>query len=334
MKRKNTGLGKGLSALFDDDASDTAEFARELSERDNKSRAGEGASASASILSLALEDIEPGDSQPRKKFNAERIKELAGSIKENGLIQPIVVAPGKNGGKYSIIAGERRWRACREAGLTHIQAILRDEDDVRKLETAIIENVQREDLNVIEEGMAYRRLIDEHNYTQEQLAKRMGKSRAHVTNTLRLLNLPKPVCDMLEQGLITAGHARALLSAENPTELAKEALSQKLSVRDLEKRVQDEKRPSSVDKVRDTITKTPRKPMKPVEKDEEIALLEESLQNTLNLPVEIRYREGKGVVSIGFDSLEELDSVIAAIEGRAGGAFVPSDFEEQREEYI
>ncbi|MET0155826.1 MAG: ParB/RepB/Spo0J family partition protein [Rickettsiales bacterium] len=329
MKRKASGLGKGLSALFDDAPREPAhdEDGVISTAPDNKNLPNN------IVLEISLDLITPGSSQPRKRFDAERISELAASIKENGLIQPIIVSTVEGSDRFSIIAGERRWRACKEAGLGVIKAIVRHDDETRRLETAIIENVQREDLSVVEEAQAYRRLMDEHGYTQEQLAKRMGKSRAHIANTLRLMNLPQQVCDMLEEGLITAGHARALLGAVNPLDLAKETIERKLSVRDLENRVKNYRASPTVARVRETVIRSTVS-AREEPKDEEIALLEESLQHTLNKPVEIRYREGKGAIAIGFDSLEELDELIALLEGRSLSAGVHEAFEERREEYV
>ena len=191
MAAKKGGLGRGLEALFNDNASDQ-----------------DGA------VTVKLNEIEPNRDQPRKDFDEKALSELADSIAEQGLIQPIVVKPTSNG-RYSIIAGERRWRACRMAGLSEVPVIIKDADAQSLMEIALVENLQREDLNPVEEAMGYRALIDRFGLTQEEVAKKMGRSRSAVTNALRLLSLTDTELDALKSGVITAGHARALLSCED-----------------------------------------------------------------------------------------------------------------------
>lgn len=191
MAAKKSGLGKGLDSLFNENATD-----------DNLA------------VELRLSEIEPNKNQPRTYFDPEALSELAESIKTHGLLQPIVVRP-MPGGTYQIVAGERRWRACREAQLTTVPVIIKELDDKQTMELALIENLQRKDLNPIEEALGYKRLIEEFKLTQEQVSERVGKSRSAVTNLLRLLALDEKMLEALEKGLITQGHARALLSFES-----------------------------------------------------------------------------------------------------------------------
>ena len=213
MAVKKGGLGRGLDSLFNENATD-----------------------SGNLLTVNINDIEPNKGQPRKDFDEEAINELAESIAEHGLIQPIIVKTLTNG-RYSIVAGERRWRACRVAGLYEVPIIIKDAEPQELMEIALIENLQREDLNAVEEALGYRTLIDTYSLTQEEVAKRMGKSRAAVTNALRLLNLSEQELSALRSGSITAGHARTLLTVED-IETRKKMLEMAIngaSVRELEK---------------------------------------------------------------------------------------------------
>ena len=212
---KKGGLGKGLDALF----------------LDNTADAGQG-----SIITVRLSQVEPNSSQPRRQFDEAALQELADSIAEHGVLQPIVVRPLESGG-YQIIAGERRWRASRLAGLTEVPVIVREADDKVTMELALIENLQREDLNVLEEAEGYRALMDLYGLTQEEAAKRLGKSRPVVANTLRILTLPQPVLALLREGKLTAGHARALVGMEEAEaiEMARLTVEEGLTVRDIEK---------------------------------------------------------------------------------------------------
>ena len=222
MAVKKKGLGRGLDALFDENANEN-----------------EGA------VKVPLYEIEPNRNQPRKDFNEEALAELAESIAQHGLIQPIVVRPTADG-RYAIIAGERRWRACRMAGLTEVPVVIKDADERTLMELALIENLQREDLNAMEEAQGYRSLIEQFGLTQEEVAKRMGKSRSAVTNTLRLLALTDPEAEALRRGSISAGHARALLSCEDEERRAKMLIAaiEGASVRELE-RMAAAKRPQT-----------------------------------------------------------------------------------------
>ena len=271
MAAKKGGLGRGLDALFNENATD------------------EGG-----VITVNLNDIEPNREQPRKDFDQEALAELAESIAEHGLIQPIVVKPETNG-RYSIIAGERRWRACREAGLYEVPVIIKDVEAQELMEIALIENLQREDLNAVEEALGYRSLIDNFGLTQEQVAKRMGKSRTAVTNALRLLNLTEDELNALRLGAISAGHARALLSVEDQETRAQmlDMATNGASVRELEKLAAKSKKGS--------------KPAAKKEKNTFYSEVELSLKNELHRKVEITSTgDGKGKITIEFFSDEEL----------------------------
>jgi len=213
-KQKIGGLGKGLDALFvDNDTKDSGN------------------------MTLRISEIEPNADQPRKDFDEEALMELADSIRIHGVIQPLLVRPLDNG-LYQLVAGERRWRASRMAGLQEVPVVIRDLSDHEAMEIALIENLQRQDLNVIEEALGYRQLMEKYDMTQEKVAERVGKSRPAIANTLRLLNLPQPVLDMVRAGEVSAGHARALLKLEDENEiidLAKKIQKGRYSVRDVEK---------------------------------------------------------------------------------------------------
>lgn len=271
MAVKKGGLGRGLDSLFNENSTD------------------EGG-----VITVNINDIEPNRGQPRKDFDETALAELAESIAEHGLIQPIVVKPEANG-RYSIIAGERRWRACRMAELYQVPVIIKDVDKQNLMELALIENLQREDLNAVEEALGYRSLIDTFGLTQEQVAKRMGKSRTAVTNALRLLNLTEEELDALRMGAISAGHARALLAVEDET-LRKQTLEMAIngaSVRDLEKlaaKAKKSKKTSSA-KTKSTF----------------YSEVEISLKNELHRKVNITPTgDGKGKITIEFFSDEEL----------------------------
>ena len=271
MAAKKGGLGRGLDALFNENATD------------------EGG-----VITVNLNDIEPNRDQPRKDFDEEALSELAESISEHGLIQPIVVKPETNG-RYSIIAGERRWRACRMAELYQVPVIIKDADEQELMELALIENLQREDLNAVEEALGYRSLIDSFGLTQEQVAKRMGKSRTAVTNALRLLNLSEEELQALRAGAISAGHARALLSVEDEAlrEQMLQLATNGASVRDLEKLAA---------KVKKGNKSTAKK-----EKNTFYSEVELSLKNELHRKVNITPTgDGKGEITIEFFSDEEL----------------------------
>lgn len=273
MAVKKSGLGRGLTSLFDENSSDN-----------------EGA------VTLNLNDIEPNRDQPRKDFDETALSELADSIAQHGLIQPIVVKPNLDG-RYSIIAGERRWRASRMAGLTEVPVIIKEADEQTLMEIALIENLQREDLNAVEEALGYRSLIDTYGLTQEEVAKKMGKSRSAVTNALRLLALDDNELEALRRGSISAGHARALLSCDDEATRAKMliAAADGASVRELEKTAADAK------KAKSAANAAPQK--KPTFYSE----VELSLKNEMRRKVHINPSgNGKGTLTIEFFSDDEL----------------------------
>ncbi len=280
MAAKKGGLGRGLDALFSDNATDN-----------------NGA------VTVKLTEIEPNRDQPRRDFDEEALGELADSISKHGLIQPIVVRP-TSGGAYQIIAGERRWRACRMAGLEEVPVMIKEIDDRTFMELALIENLQREDLNAVEEAMGYRTLIDNYGLTQEQVAETIGKSRSAVTNALRLLNLNDTELEALKNGSISAGHARALLSCEDEDYRQRMliAAADGASVRELEKMA--------------ATAKKVKRPSTPQKKDTFISEVELSLKNELHRKVNITtIGKGKGTLTIEFFSEEELAEFARRLSG-------------------
>ncbi|MBU3210227.1 ParB/RepB/Spo0J family partition protein [Clostridium algidicarnis] len=273
---KRSGLGKGLSALIPE----------ELNEDENKS-----------IISMNL--IKPNSKQPRKIFDEEKLSSLAESIKEHGIIQPIVVKSVNNG--YMIIAGERRWRAAKLAGLKEVPVIVMDLTDKQVLEISLIENIQREDLNPIEEALAYRRLTQEFNLKQEELSLRIGKSRVAISNTLRLLNLDDRVQDYLKEGVITEGHGRALLAIVNKNlqyELSQKIIDEELTVRDIEKIIKDINKDNTIVEVN--------KPINPYYNE-----IKEKLQNYFDTKVNINFKKNnKGKIEIEYYSEEDLQRIL------------------------
>lgn len=283
-------LGRGLAALIGemDKPTSTTQF-----------------SASAD-RKVPIEFISANPRNPRRHFAESELTDLAASIREHGIVQPIVVRPAQ-GGRYEIIAGERRWRAAQQAGLAQVPVILRDVDDRVALELAIIENVQRSDLNPLEEASGYQSLIDEHQYTQADLAQVIGKSRSHVANTLRLLKLPGDVRQMLINGELSAGHARTLVTAENPMALAQRIVSEGLSVRQAESLVQAPETRSAMD----------RRPKDgPKEKDADTTALEKLLSDATGLGVTINHRSGGGELRLAYASLEQLDDICRKLQTR------------------
>ena len=281
MAPKKGGLGRGLESLFNENATDT-----------------DGA------VRLNINDIEPNRGQPRKDFDETALSELADSIAQHGLIQPIVVKPTAQG-RYSIIAGERRWRACRMAGLNEVPVIIKDADDRTLMEIALIENLQREDLNAVEEALGYRSLIDSFGLTQDEVAKKMGKSRSAVTNALRLLALNDAELEALRRGTITAGHARALLSCDDEEARAKMLLAAAdgASVRELERLAAAAKKKPAAKKAE---TK------KPTFYSE----VELSLKDSLHRRVKITPAgNGKGTITLEFFNDAELSEFAKKLAG-------------------
>ena len=272
------GLGRGLSSLLGDTKSKT------------------------NITKLSINDVNRNRLQPRKVFNKESLEELTNSIKENGVIQPIIVRSDKSSaGKFEIVAGERRWLASQNAGLHEIPVIVLDVNDEKSLEFSIVENVQRQDLNAIEEAQGYQRLIDEFSYNQEKLAKFIGKSRSYIANSLRLLSLPKEVISYVENEKISAGHARSLVGLPNATQIANKIAENKLSVRQSENLVRALRNKRNLKVV--------------PSKDSNILDLEKSLVDKTGINVEIKNnKNNSGKLSFEYKNLEQLDRLINIIK--------------------
>ena len=300
------GLGKGLGAIFGEDV--VKESKEELEKaKAKRAAAAEEIDEKGRILMLKLDLIQPNKEQPRKTFE-EQINELAGSIKQYGVLQPLLVQ--KSGSFYEIIAGERRWRAAKAAGLKEVPAVLKEYSRQEAMEISLIENVQRADLNPIEEALAYQQLIREFDLTQEEIAARVAKSRVAITNTMRLLKLDEQIQNMLIQGVITSGHARAFLSLEDKglqLKAAKEVLDKKLSVRETEKLVKRMQREAAGEK------KEEKKP------DEALTLiyqnLEDRMKSVMGTKVSIHNKDkNKGRIEIEYYSEAELERIVEMIE--------------------
>ena len=279
MKKKK-GLGRGLSALFGDDKSENKPKTKNI----------------GSNTKALIGDLTRNPYQPRQIFNEEKLAELANSIKKNGVIQPVAVRPDKsNEGKYQIVAGERRWLAAQKAGLHEIPIVILDLDDNESLEVAIVENIQRDDLNVIEEAKAYERLHKEFDYDHEKIARFMSKSRSHVSNTLRLLTLPTDVKAMIEEGLITAGQARPLVGVANATNIAEQIISKKLSARSVENLVRTNKGAQKVGQIR---------------VDANVLEEQRQMEENLGMKVDIiNKKNNSGRVTINYKNLEQFELI-------------------------
>lgn len=303
------GLGKGLSVLI------AEEYSKSISREEKASDAGQ--------QMLGVDQIISGKFQPRHHFNEEYLNELAQSIRKNGIMQPIIVRPTRNS-RYEIIAGERRWRAAKMAGLLEVPVIVRDVEDRQALELALIENIQRQDLSPLEEAAGFQRLIDEFAHTQEELASVVGKSRSHVANLLRLLTLPEEIKNFLTEGKISMGHARALLNAHDPLSLVQEVIRRGLNVRQTENLCRGDAPfapPSSnaappSARPRSATTHNNASSHPPTgEKDEDTRALEESLSTQLGMNVEIATQGQSGQITIHYDSLSQLDQVLRKLGG-------------------
>ncbi len=275
--RLKKGLGRGLSSLLGDSTKKI---------ETNK---------------ISIKDLIRNKFQPRKQFNKESLEELTNSIRERGVIQPIIVRPSKSSdGKYEIIAGERRWLASQNAGLHEVPVVILNVDDVKSLEFAIVENVQRQDLNPIEEARGYQRLVDDFSYNQEKLSKFIGKSRSYIANSLRLLSLPEEVLSMVEQGNLSAGHGRTLIGLNNCVEVAKKIIQKKLSVRQAEILVKQFR-----DKKFKLISK----------KDSNILELQKNLEDKTGLIVSINNKKNNtGTITFEYRELDQLDKLINTIK--------------------
>jgi len=277
MNKIKKGLGRGLSSLIGETKVET---------KTNR---------------LLLSDIVPNKFQPRKNFDEENLDDLTNSIKERGVIQPIIVrSSNSNNSKFEIIAGERRWLAARKAGLHDIPVVVTEADDLKSLEFAIVENVQRHDLNPLEEAQGYKRLIDEFSYDQEKVSKFIGKSRSYITNSLRLLNLPPEVLRFVEEKKITAGHAKILVGLENALFVANKIIEKKLSVRQAEKFVNIFKK---------------KKNSLSIYKDPNIKNLEKEISEKIGLNVSINNsKKNKGTITFSYQDIEQLNKIIEIVK--------------------
>jgi ParB family chromosome partitioning protein len=273
---RRRGLGRGLEALL----------------ADHRGSDGDGARV------LPIEYLTPSAQQPRRRFDDDAMAELVASVRTSGVLQPLLVRPlDEFGERYEIVAGERRWRAAQAAGLAEVPVLVRTLTDAEALEAALLENVQRSDLGPLEEADGYRRLIEQFGHTQDALAERVGKSRPHIANLMRLLALPEPLKAMLEDGRLTAGHARALLGARDPVGLARQVVERGLNVRQTEALVKAEGRARPA----------------PSEPDPDVVDLEHRLSNRLGLKVEVRTKGRGGRLTIAFSSPEQLDGLLARL---------------------
>ena len=285
--KKKKGLGQGLSALFGDEKSENKPKTRNI----------------ASNTKALIGDLTRNPYQPRQIFNEEKLQELANSIKKNGIIQPVAVRPDKsNKSKYQIVAGERRWLAAQKAGLHEIPITVLDLDDNETLEVAIVENIQRDDLNPIEEAAAYGRLNKEFGYDHDKIAKLMSKSRSHVSNTLRLLTLPSDIKSMIEEGNITAGQARPLVGIPNASEIAEQIVAKKLSARSVEYLVREKKGPQKAGQVR---------------VDANILEEQRQMEENLGMRVDITNKKNNsGKLTINYTNLEQFELISKLLKQR------------------
>lgn len=305
------GLGKGLSALMGDNAAPRVENAP-------APKKAADATNNEMPLELSVAAIKAGKYQPRRHFDPTSLEELSTSIKKHGLMQPIVVRETSSGA-YEIIAGERRFRAAQNAGLTNVPVVIRSVNDSQALELALIENIQRADLNPLEEAAGYQRLMDEFGYTQEKLAPVVGKSRSHIANLLRLLKLPDSIKTRIDSGELTMGHARALLMAKNPEELARQITEIGLSVRQAEDLAKGGSLPSAeqaMANVKTTLEHPKSSRPNAAAKNDDVLQLEAMLSENLGLGVSINTHSGKsGEVIIRYDSLVQLDEILRRLGG-------------------
>lgn len=328
-KPKKRGLGRGLDALFgeagggygedqtDAGGFDPAEAAAVAGAVTGDAPADEAlADAPRASKLVPIELIRPNPDQPRKRFDDAAIDGLVDSIKSQGVLQPLLVRrdPTQTNG-YQIVAGERRWRACQRAQLHEVPVLIKDLSDSDALEIALIENIHREDLTVLEEAEGYQRLMDEFGHTQEALARGVGKSRSHIANLLRLLGLPEEVKSMLDDGLLSAGHARALIGATDATALAHEIVKKGLNVRQTEKLVQDAKAGAGMKRIKKAVA----------EKDPDTRALEQRLGDSLGLKVDITVKDGAdggetGKITIHFNDFDQLDEVAERLSAARAAA--------------
>ncbi|MCI9598351.1 MAG: ParB/RepB/Spo0J family partition protein [Firmicutes bacterium] len=293
---KNRGLGKGLDALFSSSEikipTESANDAEQLEER--------------GISLIDINDIKPNEKQPRKNFDEEKLEELATSIREHGLIQPVILRHSEIG--YEIVAGERRWRACRKAGIKEIPSIVKELTDEQNMLIAIIENMQREDLNPIEEAEGLNQMIDSFGLTQEEVSKSIGKSRPYITNALRLLKLPEQIRNLVSEGKLSSGHARAIAGISDPEkqiEIAEYAIKKELSVREIEKLIKE----LGTDKKKNK--------QKKIDKTPDVKRVEEDLKQIMGTKVNLSQKGKKGRIEIEYYSKEELERLIELLKSLA-----------------
>ena len=305
-KPERRGLGRGLSALMADmDVSHVSTAPQEAS-------AGR---AEYQIRSVPIEDIFPNPNQPRREFDGAKLQELAESIASRGVLQPMIVRPRAGQAGFEIVAGERRWRAAQIAQLHVLPVIVREFDDETLLQVAIIENIQRSDLSPLEEARAFRQLIEQFGHTQEKVAEGLGKSRSYIANSLRLLTLPQSVLDMVQDGRLTAGHARALVTVEDPVKVAQEIIRKGLTVRDVEDLVRRQKNAGAAEaKPKSALKQNP-------QKDADTVALEKDLSLSLGMGVGISHDTANqsGVVKISYRSLDDLDQLCRILSGGLRG---------------
>lgn len=290
-KRERRGLGRGLSALMADVGLDP--LGTEDVERDGSATVNPG------LREIEIEKIHANPDQPRRHFEEQALAELAESIRNKGVLQPLVVRPSpRSNGDFEIVAGERRWRAAQVARLASVPALVRELTDSETLEIAIVENIQREELNAIEEAASYRQLVERFGHTQERIAEALGKSRSHIANLLRLLTLPESIQNMVSSGTLSAGHARALITAENPEDLARRVVGQGLSVRETEELARKVSKGAQSGK-----RKSPAK-------DADTRVLEDDLSANLGMSVVIDHRAGgEGQLTIRYKTIDQLDQL-------------------------
>ena len=299
---KKGGLGRGLEALFADSVPVTREVKPLETAAKPAKKSAEKAEPAETVQYISIHDVKPNANHPRKVFDEEKIAELAASIKENGIIQPLIVR--KKGKGYEIVAGERRWRASVKAELKEVPCIVRELDDEQNMLLAIVENMQREDLNPMEEAEGLNQMIAAYGLTQEQVSKSIGKSRPYIANSLRLLKLPEEIRDLISDGSLSAGHGRTLVSVPDETrqiEIARKILKDGLSVRETEKLAAEKEEPGK--------KRRGRKP-----KDPDVARVEADLKEALGTRVNIKRTGKKGKIEIEFFSRDELERLIEMLE--------------------
>jgi len=308
---KDRGLGRGLSALMADMSAVTetpSKEPRSKAEADNLNQpknTATGTESARGIHNLRIDKLVRNPDQPRRIFDPKKLEELTHSIRLKGVLQPLLVrpipAPKKSGTQiYQIVAGERRWQASLKAGLETLPVLIRELSDQDVLEIGVVENVQRADLNPIEEAQAYKALTEQFGRTQDEIAKAIGKSRPHITNMLRLLTLPKLAQDMVQEGKISMGHARAIIAAEDPSRLAQLIADKALSVREAEKIVRD--------------MRTPKTARSPEVKSADIRAIENNLMSVLGLKVDLRHKGPKGEIRVYYSDIDQFDDIIRRLK--------------------